>query len=215
MFPILCLLFFSLSNSSCNRNTDAAIALPYYNDASFEPIFISNSEELSKINHKISAFNFINQDSISIDEKFIEGKIHVANFIFTTCGSICPSMTKNLKLVSDSLIGDENIAFLSFSVTPWIDKPNKLRDFRSLYSITDKRWQFLTGNKNDIYTLARKSYFAEEEIGFNKDSSEFLHTEHFILVDKNQRIRGIYNGTLELEMHQLIDDIRNLENEEF
>ncbi len=214
MFPILCLLFFSLSNSSCNKNTDANIALPYYNDASFEPIFMSSSKDLSNITHKILDFHFLNQDSITIDEKFIEGKIHVANFIFTTCGSICPSMTKNLKLVSDSLRGDENLVFLSYSITPWIDKPNKLRDFRALYNIKDNRWQFLTGNKNDIYTLARKSYFAEEEIGFNKDSSEFLHTEHFILVDKNKHIRGIYNGTLELEMHQLIEDIHSLENEE-
>lgn len=211
MFPILCLLLFSLNNSSCTKKINTTIALPYYNDASFEPYFIDESEALNKINHRISDFNLLNQDSILINQHFIHQKIHVANFIFTTCGSICPSMTKNLKIVSDSLKNDTNLVFLSYTVTPWIDAPHKLKEFQKLYDITDQRWQFLTGNKNDIYTLARKSYFAEEEIGFNKDSSEFLHTEHFILVDKKQRIRGIYNGTLELEMHQLIEDIRNLE----
>jgi protein SCO1 len=79
--------------------------------------------------------------------------------------------------------------------------------------ITNKNWHFLTGNKADIYQLARQSYFAEEEIGYNKDSTEFLHTEHFILVDKKKRIRGIYNGTLALEMQQLITDIRVLRDE--
>ncbi len=212
MFPILCFVLFSISNIFCNKK-EATPTLPYYNDASFEPYFINESEALNKINHRIADFNLLNQDSIVINKHFIHQKIHVANFIFTTCGSICPSMTKNLKIVSDSLKNDTNIVFLSYTVTPWIDVPHKLKEYRELYDIKDTRWQFLTGNKNDIYTLARKSYFAEEEIGFNKDSSEFLHTEHFILVDKKQRIRGIYNGTLELEMYQLIEDIKSLETD--
>jgi protein SCO1/2 len=190
------------------------MALPYYNEPDFTPLFIKNPSEIkSKITHTIRDFSFLNQDSTVITQKIIEGKIHVANFIFTSCGMICPTMTRNMKLVSDNLHTDPDIAFLSYSVTPWIDKPSILKKYKDKNGIKNPHWQFLTGDKTNIYSLARQSYFAEEDIGFSKDSSEFLHTEHFILVDKTKRIRGIYNGTLTLEMQQLIEDIRTLENE--
>ncbi len=191
--------------------------LPYYNEADFTPIFVKNQKDIAdKIPHQIANFAFLNQDSTLITEKSIEGKIHVANFIFTSCGSICPTMTRNMKIVSDSLKNEKSLSFLSYSVTPWIDKPNVLKKFKEKNQIQNKNWHFLTGRKSSIYQLARQSYFAEEDLGFSKDSTEFLHTEHFILVDKNKRIRGIYNGTLTLEMQQLIQDIRTLsENEKF
>jgi protein SCO1/2 len=108
---------------------------------------------------------------------------------------------------------DKNLVFLSYSVTPWIDNPALLKNYKEENKINNKKWHFLTGTKGNIYKLARQSYFAEEDIGFSKDSTEFLHTEHFILVDKTKRIRGIYNGTLTLEMQQLIEDIKTLERE--
>lgn len=198
----------------CAENKSSDMALPYYNQPDFTPIFIKqNNEVKNTIPHTIGDFSFLNQDSILIDQHFIEGKIHVANFIFTSCGSICPSMTSNMKLVNDSLSDDHNLVFLSYSVTPWIDKPSILKKYRVLNGIKNTNWHFLTGSKSAIYELARKSYFAEEDLGFSKDSTEFLHTEHFILVDKTKRIRGIYNGTLALEMHHLIADIKTLENE--
>jgi len=122
-------------------------------------------------------------------------------------------MTRNLKMVSDSLKDEKDICFLSYSVTPWIDKPYILKNFKAKNTIENPNWHFLTVSKSAIYQLARQSYFAEEDLGFSKDSTEFLHTEHFILVDKNKRIRGIYNGTLTLEMQQLLADIRMLEEE--
>jgi protein SCO1/2 len=167
----------------------------------------------SKVKHTIADFSFINQDSTFISQQVIAGKIHIANFIFTTCGSICPKMTTNLKIVNDSLQNHSDIVLLSYSVTPWIDSPSVLKKYKSRNEITNPNWHFLTGSKNDIYRLARKSYFAEEDIGFSKDSTEFLHTEHFILVDKTKRIRGIYNGTLTLEMQQMLEDIKTLEKE--
>lgn len=214
MYRIVFLLISSLLIANCSSNIVSNNLLPYYNEPSFTPIFIKNQNEITnKIKHKIDRFSFINQDSLIITDNTIEDKIHVANFVFTRCGSICPSMTKNMKIVSDKLQNSDKVIFLSYSVTPWIDSPDVLKKYKQRFQISNKNWHFLTGAKSDIYSLARKSYFAEEEIGYSKDSTEFMHTEHFILVDKNKRIRGIYNGTLELDMQQLIEDIHSLTRE--
>ncbi|MEE9363450.1 MAG: SCO family protein [Cellulophaga sp.] len=214
MYRIVFLLLSSLTILNCSGKSESKTNLPFYNEPTFTPLFLTNKAEIkAKINHTIADFSFLNQDSIVIDQSIIEDKIHIANFIFTSCASICPIMTKNMKIVSDSLQKDNDIIFLSYSVTPWIDKPEVLKKFKENYGIKNKNWHFFTGLKSEIYSLARQSYFAEEDIGFSKDSTEFLHTEHFILVDKCKRIRGIYNGTLVLEMEQLIEDINTLKQE--
>jgi protein SCO1 len=214
MYQTVFLLLSSILLLGCGENSSDTLSLPYYNDPDFTPLFIKNEAEVNKkIPHTVSDFSFLNQDSSIITQKNIEGKIHVANFIFTVCPSICPTMTKNMKIVSDSLQNDDNVAFLSYSVTPWIDTPSVLRKFKEKNKIISANWHFLTGSKSAIYQLARKSYFAEEDIGFSKDSTVFLHTEHFILVDKNKKIRGIYNGTLTLEMQKLLEDIKTLKAE--
>lgn len=210
----VCLSLISILVVSCYQKNKSFIALPYYKEPTFTPLFISESEEVVKmITHRIDDFSFLNQDSIIINQDVVEGKIHIANFIFTSCGSICPKMTTNLKMVSDSLAYNPNVVILSYSVTPWIDRPHVLKKYKEDNGIKNENWHFLTGDKAEIYHLARKSYFAEEDIGFSKDSTEFLHTEHFILIDGTKRIRGVYNGTLRYEMFQLIEDIRTLEKE--
>ena len=188
-----------------------ATQIPYYNTPDFTPIFLSENQELKTIvTHQISDFSFVNQNRQIITNKEVEGKVHVANFMFTSCTSICPDMTGNMKLVEEAFFNDERVAVLSYSVTPWIDTPDKLLDYVKFNDIKTNNWHFLTGSKNDIYSLARESYFAEESIGFSKDSTDFLHTEYFILVDKNKRIRGVYNGTLMLESKQVVEDIKIL-----
>ena len=194
--------------------TSTEESLPYYNTPDFTPIFIQNKKNVSdSITHHIGNFSLTNQDSVTITEKDIEGKIHIANFIFTSCGSICPVMTTNLQTVGIYFKNDNDIVLLSFSVTPWIDGVSRLKSYKENNCITNKNWHFLTGNQSDIYALARTSYFAEEDLGFTKDSTEFLHTEHVLLIDKTKRIRGIYNGTLKLEMNQLIKDTETLKKE--
>lgn len=197
---------------SCKSQSKES-SLPYYNTADFTPHFISSKEASQKITHTIAPFSFEDQDANMITNKNIAGKIHVANFMFTSCGSICPKMTENLSAVSKAFANDSNVVLLSYSVTPWIDTKEKLKQYCEARGIQNKAWHFLTGDKAKIYTLARQSYFAEEDLGFTKDSTEFLHTEHMILVDGSQRIRGIYNGTLQLEMEQLIKDINTLKKE--
>lgn len=214
MYQTFFIIISSILLIGCKDKSNMQGKLPYYNGPDFTPIFLKESSEVDRlITHSISNFSFLNQDSIFITQKEIENKIHIANFIFTSCGAICPIMTRNMKIVSDSLGKDNEIVLLSFSVTPWIDQPHILNQYKEKYNIKNLNWHFLTGDKTSIYTLARKSYFAEEDIGFSKSSSEFLHTEHFILVDKKKRIRGIYNGTLTLEMHHLISDIITLKKE--
>ncbi len=202
-FSICSSLFFILF--SCNRND---VELPYYNSPSFDPVFLNHDDSVEKlVSHRIEDFVLINERGNYFGSKNLQGTIHVANFIFTSCTHICPKMTTNMVEVERKFQNNSDVNLVSFTVTPWLDSPDVLKRYKEEFTLNSKNWHFLTGEKNEIYTLARKSYFAEEEIGFTKDSADFLHTEHFLLVDKNFRIRGIYNGTLSLEMEQLIKDI--------
>ena len=203
IFPLIFITGCSTNNTS----------IPFYNSPDFTPYFLSNGEVEEIISHKISDFSFINQNEKTITNKEIEGKIHIANFMFTSCTSICPDMTGNMKLIEKAFSNDPRVVILSYSVTPWIDTPDKLADYVEFNDIKTNNWHFLTGSKNEIYSLARESYFAEETMGFSKDSTDFLHTEYFILVDRDKRIRGIYNGTLMLEALQVVEDISVLLDE--
>lgn len=199
---------------SCGNKKERSV-LPYYNTPDFTPHFIESTDEVGqKITHTIDSFSFTDQAGEKITLAAIEGKIHVANFIFTSCGSICPVMTKHMKLVQEKFGNRPDVVVLSYSVTPWIDDVKRLKKYAGENEITSPNWHLLTGKKSEIYTLARQSYFAEEDLGFTKDSTEFLHTEHVLLVDHSKRIRGIYNGTLQLEIEQMIRDIEKLTEKE-
>ena len=184
--------------------------IPYYNTADFTPYFLNQAEASEKITHRIKPFTFYKQDSTLFDSKSLQGKVYVANFIFTRCSNICPDMTAQMKRIEKAFRGNKNVALLSFTVTPWYDDVETMHRFAEKNQINSTQWSLLTGPKDSIYILARQSFFAEESIGYNKDSNEFLHTEHLILVDQLGRIRGIYNGTLPLEAEQCIEDMRLL-----
>lgn len=195
---------------SCSASTEKR-TLPFYNTPDFTPQFFETEKEAEiKVTHTIAPFLFTDQDGKYVSEKDIEGKIHVANFIFTSCGSICPVLTKNMKLIQNAFKNNRDVVILSYSVTPWIDSVPVLKIYAKKNGIYAPNWHLLTGKKAEIYNLARTSYFAEEDIGFTKDSTNFLHTEHVLLIDRNKRIRGIYNGTLQLESKQLVKDIKLL-----
>jgi protein SCO1 len=188
--------------AGCSNNS----SLPYYNTPDFTPVWhIDNIKNI----HTIPSFSFTNQNNEVITNKTFDNKIYVAGFFFTGCGAVCPKMTNNLLKVQQAFGNCKNIAFLLHSVTPWIDSIPRLKAYAKRYHLNNQ-WQLVTGDRATIYHLARQSYFAEKEPGFEKDSTEFLHTEHLLLIDKNKNIRGIYNGTLELEADRLISDIKTL-----
>ncbi len=211
MYRIVSAALSSLLLAACGQ-APSATHLPYYNSADFTPMFINPAVAPDSVTHRVSDFSCTDQHNQTITQKDIEGKIHVANFFFTGCGSICPVMMKNLDKTYRQFSNDSSIVFLSYSVTPWRDSVSRLAQYAANLNIGNT-WHLLTGNRASIYALARRSYFAEEALGYNKDSTEFLHTEHILLVDKQKRIRGIYNGTLALETEQLAKDILALQQE--
>jgi protein SCO1/2 len=122
-------------------------------------------------------------------------------------------MTKNLMKVQEEFKDDDEVRLLSHTVKPWYDSQERLKNYEKSYNIQNGKWYLVTGKTNDIYSIARKSYYAEEEPGYNKDSTEFLHTEHVLLIDWYGHIRGVYNGTLALEIERMIEDIKTLERD--
>ena len=158
--------------------------------------------------HTISDFSLINQNGDTITQEFYNDKIYIADFFFTTCQSICPIMTKNMKIVQDKLIDDKEILLLSHSVTPEIDSVEQLKKYAVSNQINDNKWNLVTGDKKEIYNLARKSYLAVENTPLG--NYDMIHTENFMLIDKKKQIRGFYDGTLESEIIRLLDDVEIL-----
>jgi protein SCO1/2 len=182
--------------------------LPIYQPAQVNAKLVDTSIAYKIKYHTISDFSLINQNGDTITEAFYDDKIYVADFFFTTCQSICPIMTKNMKEVQDKLINDKEILLLSHSVTPEIDSVEQLKRYAILNQINDDKWNLVTGDKKQIYNLARKSYLAVEDDPLG--NYDMIHTENFILIDKKKQIRGFYDGTLESEIIRLLDDIEIL-----
>lgn len=184
--------------------------LPFYNTPDFTPQWLNAGDKAYISIHTIAPFSFTDQDGKTTSNKEVEGKIYVANFFFTTCTSICPKMMNNLKKIQEAFADNKEVLILSHSVMPERDSVQRLSDYANHFHIHSSQWHLLTGDKDAIYTMARQSYFADEETGYNKTSNEFLHTENCVLIDRKGRIRGVYNATLELEMEKLIDHIKLL-----
>jgi len=188
-------------------------SLPYYTAADFTPQWIEKGSSVLDTLHRIPAFSFIDQNGDTISERTVVNKIYVADFFFTACPGICPKLTKNLKMVQDAFVADEEVLLLSHSVTPDKDVPAVLKRYAINYSVIDTKWHLLTGNKDSIYNIARHFYFADEDLGLQRNSNDFLHTENMLLIDKHRLIRGVYKGTSPAEMNNLIADIKILKEE--
>ncbi len=211
---IRCIIVFSIILlEACSSKKAPEEKLPYYITADFTPHWLSE-KELQEPVHQISSFSFINQSGETITEQTVQGKIYVANFFFTNCPGICKRLTNNISLVQDAYKGNKEVLILSHSVTPETDSVSRLYQYAQQYKINQQQWHLLTGKRSDLYTIARKSYFADEDLGTVQPENDFLHTENVLLIDKQRRIRGVYKGTSEAEMKNLIADIKRLQEEE-
>lgn len=188
-------------------------SLPYYQEASFTPYWFEKGSAAQKAFHKIPAFTLTNQEGETITEATFNDKIYITDFFFTTCPGICPKMTANMDILQQEFKEDDEILLLSHSVTPKIDSVPVLKRYAENKGIDSKKWHLVTGNRSQIYDLGRNHYFVEEDLGETKTDDDFLHTENFVLIDKNRQIRGIYNGLNKTAVQQLIADIKTLKKE--
>ena len=166
--------------------------------------------------HTIGDFSFPDQNGHVITRKDVEGKVCVAEYFFTTCQSICPLMNREMKRVHNAFKNNDNVAILSFTVDPQTDTVAQMKRYASHLQADSRQWHFLTGEKEKLYSLARKSFFVlkpAETANQGDAGSDFIHTNNFVLVDQNLRIRGYYDGTSQKEVTQLILDIRRLLDE--
>lgn len=208
-FVLVSLIFCFIS---CKNETKEIAAkkeiteLPYFNSADFTP-------EWNTARHKIPEFSFINQNGEEVNNKTFKGKIYIADFFFTSCPGICPKLTKNMHAIQEAYKNEDDIMLLSHTVMPWRDSIPLLKKYAEKYNVNPNKWHLVTGDKDELYDIARKGYFADEDFTKTQDESNFIHTENFILIDKQGYIRGVYNGTLPVDVERLKRHIKILKKE--
>lgn len=179
----------------------------------FVPIDVVENAETGKsdtVFHQIPDFSLLNQYGEVITNQSVTDKIWVVDFFFTTCPSICPKMTNQLQRVQNNFKDIGDVVILSHTVNPEEDTVEVMANYASMYGAIRGKWHFLTGNKTSLYELGEKGYFMPVAKGEEGDEDDFIHSEKFILVDKNKNIRGFYNGTDPKEVDRLITEINIL-----
>ncbi len=186
--------------------------LPIYqpNMVSFQ--LVDSTVQHVKRFHKIKDFSLVNQNGEKVTNENYRDKIYIADFFFTTCQGICPIMKENMIILQDEYKDDDQVYLLSHTVTPEIDTKEVLKKYSLEKGVIDSKWNLVTGDKKQIYNLARKSYLVAEDVE-ESELFEMIHTENFVLVDPERRIRGFYDGTDQESMNALIYDIKVLKKE--
>jgi protein SCO1/2 len=185
--------------------------LPIYQPSMVNPELVDSTLVYVKKYHAIGDFELVNQNGDTITHKTYSNKIYIADFFFTTCPTICPVMTANMADIQEVIKTDPEVMLLSHSVTPDIDSVPQLKKYALEKGVIDSKWNLVTGSKKEIYELARKSYLAVLTDG-DGGPYDMIHTENFILVDKERRIRGFYDGTSKDEIDQLLSDLEVLKS---
>ena len=185
---------------------DPVPKLPVYQPSMVTADLVDTTVQYIRKYHKVKDFKLVNQNADTITQKNYEDKIYVADFFFTTCQSICIDMAKSMQTLQKEFEDDEDILLLSHSVTPEIDDVARLKKYAIEKGVIDSKWNLVTGDKKQIYNLARKEYLASKTEG-DGGKYDLVHTENFVLVDKEKRLRGFYDGTNPEEIEQLIEDI--------
>lgn len=186
--------------------------LPVYEPDMVNTELVDSTVQYIRKYHKIADFKLINQNGKEVTQRDYENKIYVADFFFTTCQTICPVMTDHMKEIQERLYEDKDVLLLSHSVTPQIDSVARLKKYAIEKGVDDTKWNLVTGDKKQIYDLARKSYLAAKSDG-DGGPYDMVHTENFVLIDKKKHIRGFYDGTDPKEIDRLLEDINILKNE--
>lgn len=182
-------------------------ALPIYQDSSLTPIWIDEKNQRDSVVRPFPQFRLLDQSGKIVDNQTIEGKIVVANFFFTHCSGVCPSLTSSMRTVSAAFKNDKNVQLLSHSVAPDFEPPPILLSYAQANHIDGRQWKLLTGDKEQINRLAFEGYLVPRS---SMGSSGLIHTELIVLLDQKQQVRGVYTGTLKLDIEQLITDMRLL-----
>jgi len=187
--------------------------LPIFQPAQVNEELVDSTIQHVKKYHTIADFSLTNQNGKTVTQDTYNNKIYIADFFFTTCQTICPIMTDHMVILQNKLKLDPDVLLLSHTVTPEIDSVAQLKKYALNKGVLDSKWNLVTGDKKEIYQLARKSYLAVKS---NGDGGEYdmIHTENFILVDQKKRIRGYYDGTLEEDIESLLNDIDILKKEQ-
>jgi len=191
---------------------DVEKPLPIYQPATVNSELVDSTLLDQRKYHTIADFSLTNQNGKQITQEDYKNKIYVADFFFTTCQSICPIMTGHMFNIQKHILNDEEVMLLSYTVTPEIDSVEQLKRYATEKGVVDKKWNLVTGDKKQIYDLARKSYMAVKTVG-NGDQYDMIHTENFMLIDKKKQIRGYYDGTNPEDIDRLLKDIKILKKE--
>ena len=211
-FAIVFAVLFIIIISIIYNIFDVYKPLPIYQPAMVNTEMVDSTIQYKKKYHKIAEFSLTNQNGETITQDTYKDKIYVADFFFTTCQTICPIMTDHMAQIQKEIINDPDVMLLSHTVTPEIDSVAQLKKYALKKGVNDAKWNLVTGDKKQIYQLARKSYLAVKTDG-NGDIYDMIHTENFMLIDKKRQIRGYYDGTNPEDIKRLIADIETLKEE--
>ncbi|OWK69303.1 SCO family protein [Pedobacter sp. AJM] len=198
----ICLLSISIL-TSCKQDKK----LPFYGERHAETVRDANgAEKIDTVYQTIPNWAFLNQDSVLTTNKATDGKVYIADFFFTSCSTICPTMHRNLMTVYNEYKTNPDVMFVSHTIDFKYDKPSVLKKYAQKLGVDGSKWQFLYGSKDSVYTLAEKNYLvAVGEDSTSKDG--YIHQGYLVLIDKDRRIRGAYDGTKEDQVEQLKKDI--------
>lgn len=190
-------------------------ALPVINPIDLEAEMVDPDVLMERkgYGHTIGDFSFFNQNGEKITQEEVKNKVFVAEYFFTTCGTICPKMNEQMKRVHSAYKSNNGVRILSFTVNPEVDTIAQMKRYADEHGAKDNKWHFLTGKKEDLYGLARKSFFVlkpAEAQNLGDAGNDFIHTNNFVLVDRKRRIRGYYDGTSPTSVDSLITDIGRL-----
>ena len=190
--------------------------LKIYNPNDVNPELVDSSLQGKGIGHSIQPFSFTDQLGKPFGSADLKGKIYVTEYFFTTCGTICPKMNAEMQRVQKSFKNDLGVQIVSITVDPETDTVAQMKRYADMHNANHQQWHFLTGPKDKLYQLARQSFFVLKpaEVRNQGDvGSDFIHTNYFVLVDKNARIRGYYDGTNPKDVDRLIKEIHQLQDE--